>query len=438
MTTAAPPDETRDRAGRAGAPQPLPAFVLPPSQLAASHPGGRRRAHGAGRVHRVAGPVATGLAVLLVLGVAAFAVAGDRASQIPKGDASLAQPAVPPPVSLDVATRPSLTTPTPTAPGSETVLLVHGAPDGSAGSITLLVAGRRGTHIVLIPPGAMTEVPSFGLEAVGRASALGGPPLLQATVENLFGVALDRVVVVGDAELVGLVQPAGDLTVDIPLPVDETGPKGEVHVVWDGGPTVVAPDEVPRLLAVRGDANDLARLARHQVFWEAWIARLRRRPGAVPTGAAADVLAPVLRAFAASRPSIALLPVEAVDAGAGQDMWRVRTDEVDALARSVLRDAVPVTKAGRPRVQILNGAGRVGVAQEVTLRLVQPSLRARVLYTGNADGFDHRVTDVVIYDETFRAVGEQIRRALGAGRVVLSRRPLGIVDVTVVVGKDFR
>jgi hypothetical protein len=44
---------------------------------------------------------------------------------------------------------------------------------------------------------------------------------------------------------------------------------------------------------------------------------------------------------------------------------------------------------------------------------------------------------VVFYDRKDQAMAERVRDALGVGRVVLSRVPLGIVDVTVVVGRDF-
>lgn len=322
----------------------------------------------------------------------------------------------------------------PAAPaGPRSALVVQAGGDGNAASLTLLSTGPRTRHILLIPPATMTEVPSFGLEGVGAALSLGGPALLQATVENLLGVSVDDLVVVDDARLTDLVGSAGDLTVDLPQRVDTITEDGDVQLLWEAGPTLVGPEEIGRLLAAKGDANDLARLARHQVFWETWLDALRARPRAVPQGS----LRPYLAALSRRPPDVDLLPVEALDAGGGTELYRVRDDEVEALVAAALPDAMPLGATDRPRVQVLNGTGAVGLAQDVTVRLVQPPVRARVEYTGNADSFEHDETQVVFYDRADQATAEAVRDALGTGRVVLSRRPLGIVDITVVVGSDF-
>jgi hypothetical protein len=312
----------------------------------------------------------------------------------------------------------------PVATGARTALIVQAGSDGNAASLTVLATGPHTHELLLVPPGTMTELPSFGLEALGSALSLGGPALLQASVENLLGVTVDDLVVVDDGRLRDLVANAGDLTVDLPQPVT---------TMWDAGRNAIAPSDVGTLWAAPADTNDLARLARHQAFWEAWLSKLRRDRRALPGGS----LRPYLDALRRSSVSIDLLPVEALDAGAGSELYKVRDDELEALVKSSLPDAVARGTAGRPRVQVLNGTGTVGVAQEVTLRLVQPPLRARVAYTGNADSFEHDETQVVFYDRKDQAVAERVRDALGVGRVVLSRVPLGIVDITVVVGRDF-
>lgn len=317
--------------------------------------------------------------------------------------------------------------------GPRTALIVQAGGDGNATSLTLLGVGPRTRHILLIPPGTMTEVPSFGLEGIGTALSLGGPALLQATVENLLGVAVDDLVVVDDRRLADLVGSAGDLTIDLPQRVETVDADGNVEVLWDPGPTLLGPEDVGRLLAAKGEANDLSRLARHQVFWEAWLEALRSNRRAVPQGS----LRPYLTVLRERAPRVELLPVEALDAGGPTELYRAQEDEIDALVEVALPDAVPLGTSGRPRVQVLNGTGAVGVAQGVTVRLVQPPVRARVEYTGNADSFDHDETQVVFYERSQQATAEAVRDALGVGRVVLSRRPLGIVDITVVVGSDF-
>jgi hypothetical protein len=413
MTSAPPVDQERE------AQFPEVATVPPPP---VRHRRARRRRAARRRfwalaARRVGGAVVVG--VVVVAAVVA-AVRGDRTEVGPPRRAS-----APAPVSA--------------GPAGTTALLVQADGDRVSAITLLAVAGTgRGGHVVLIPPGTMAEIPSFGLDALGAAATLGGPGLLQAGLENLLGVTIGRAAVVDAAGMAALVRPAGDLEVDVPERVEEVGPGGDVSVVWEPGPALVGPDDLDRLLSVRGDGGDLARLARHQAFWRAWLARLRADPAAVPAPPADRGLAPVLAALARGDVAVDVLPVEAVDTGAGAgavELYRPIGPEVEALVRA----ALPVAgRAGpRPRVQVLNGTGEVGLAQRVTVRLVQPPLRARVLYTANAASFDHDVTEIVFYDRADAGLAARVRAALGVGRLVLSRRPLDIVDVTVVVGRDF-
>ena len=76
----------------------------------------------------------------------------------------------------------------------------------------------------------------------------------------------------------------------------------------------------------------------------------------------------------------------------------------------------------------------VGVAQRVEDKL-GPSVE--VTLTGNAASFDFAQTQIVFYDRNEQPVAERVQKLLGVGRLVLSRVPIDVVDVTVVVGKDF-
>ena len=317
-------------------------------------------------------------------------------------------------------------------PLPSSAVLVQQDPKGGAASITLLVGNpvSGGGHIVLVPPATMTELPSFGLDGVGKALGLGGPSLLQVTLENLLGVPLPSAVIVGDAQLTGFVQPAGPLNVDVPTQVEQADASGNGNVLWDQGPSTLAPTDVPRFLSVRGQGNDLARLARHQTFWTAWLAKVAHDQSVV-NGLPPD-LARVMRQLAIGSVSFQTLPVEAVDAGSGGDeVYRVRQGDLDQLMGQLL----PGVSPGRIRVQVLNGTGAIGASPRVAERLVP--VGGRVVLSGNADSFAYAQTQIVFYDRSQQQAAERIRQALGTGRLVLSRQPLDVVDVTVVVGKDF-
>src|SRR2546423_1890605 len=96
------------------------------------------------------------------------------------------------------------------------------------------------------PPATMTEIPSFGLDGVGKALGLAGPSLLQVTLESLLGVPLPPAVLGGDAQITGFVQAAGPLDVSVPTRVEQTDAGGNVNVLWDAGPSTLAPTDVPR------------------------------------------------------------------------------------------------------------------------------------------------------------------------------------------------
>ena len=319
-----------------------------------------------------------------------------------------------------------------TTPLPSSAVLVEKDAQGAAASITLLVANPAtgGGHIVFVPPATMTEIPSFGLDGAGKALSLGGPTLLQTTLENLLGVPLPTALVVGDAEIGAYVQPAGALDVDVPTRVEQVDAAGNVNVLWNAGPGTLSPGDVPRFLSARGEGNDLGRLARHQTFWTAWLAKIAHDPS-LAAGLPPE-LARVVRPLASGAVSYQTLPVQAVDAGSGGDeVYQVRQADLDQLMTQLLPGVGPA----RIRVQVLNGTGTIGSTRNVTARLVPAG--AHVVLSGNADSFAYAQTQIVFYDRSQQQAAQRVRQALGTGRLVLSRQPLDVVDVTVVIGRDF-
>ena len=322
-----------------------------------------------------------------------------------------------------------------------TRLVVHEDAAGAVTGLTVFVpeADRTGGAVIFVPVGAMVEVPSFGLEPVGRAQQLGGLPLLQQTVENLLGFRFDEVVPVGPDDAAALVEPLGSLTVDIPERVEEIDGRGRVRVLFDRGPTEVRPEGVEDLLEARGQSTDLGRLVRHQAFWSAWFRAVSdaiARDGRVSLPPEAGGLVEVAVAYTAGDVRYEVLPVEALSTGGPDDggLYQVDRAELQALLRRVASHVTSAAGDERIEVQLLNGTGVPGVAQLITPRLVTAG--AEVKLVGNADRFDYDETQIVYYDPAQRAAAEAVREALGAGQVVFSRQGLDVVDVTVVVGTD--
>ena len=114
----------------------------------------------------------------------------------------------------------------------------------------------------------------------------------------------------------------------------------------------------------------------------------------------------------------------------------LRFSRGDASSADVAADsALPIAgaTAGAPRVEVLNGAGKAGLARDATERLRATGFD--VVYFGNAP--ESRGLSVVL-DRGGR--GEAARRAaaaLGIGDVRRQPDAARMVDVTVVLGKDW-
>lgn len=87
------------------------------------------------------------------------------------------------------------------------------------------------------------------------------------------------------------------------------------------------------------------------------------------------------------------------------------------------------------RAIVQNGSGEPAIGEAVARQLIPEGFR--IVLSGNADSFDHRVTDVLAEGPQHVVVARLAKRALGVGRVRLSQVPSGIADITIVVGKDF-
>lgn len=318
--------------------------------------------------------------------------------------------------------------------GPDPVLLTAEREDGRAAWITAVVpaASGKGGSLLLIPPGTMAEIPSLGLEPLGLALSAGGADRLVSATENLLGATLGSAVVVDDAQLTELAAAAGALTVDIGGRVEQVQPTGRVTVLYEPGPNRVEPADVGHLFSARGRGTDLSRLARHGAYWEAWLERIRREPPEpAPTSAAYKALS----AVAAGTARVSVLPVQAAGTLDGDDeAYQVDKAAVGRVVASVF--AGRPAAGNRPRVQVLNGTGELELAQKVAKRLIPAGMQ--IVLTGNANPLGQRETQVIYYDPAKRPAAEKVRQALGVGVLVHNRNRADVVDVTVIVGKDFR
>lgn len=91
------------------------------------------------------------------------------------------------------------------------------------------------------------------------------------------------------------------------------------------------------------------------------------------------------------------------------------------------------TADDRITVEVLNGSGRPGLARVATRVLRQQGLD--VVYLGNGPTVD---STTVFVRRNSEAAGKRVRKALEQGRIRMARDTTRHVDVSVVIGPDYR
>lgn len=310
-------------------------------------------------------------------------------------------------------------------------------------------ASGRGS-VIYVPAHTATEVPGRGLLGVGEALDSGGMPLLLVAVENLLGVQVDRYVELSNSDARVFFKATGDISVDVPAEVHIKAGENQTRLLFPEGPQLLPPHFLERLLyiiGVDGDEMDLG--SRHLAFWDAVFEEYGGAPDqlavaieeAGPALAESDAEVGEIATFFESLlevpedlRSLVTLPVRQVSVG-GDELYEVDTEQLASFMEDTLGSKPRV--GDEIRVQILNGNGVPGIGEEVAEKLSQENFR--VILSGNARNLNYKKTLVVTYDpsEEGQAIAKRARDLIGVGEVQVSAQGQGIVDLTIVVGKDF-
>lgn len=308
---------------------------------------------------------------------------------------------------------------------------------------------KRGA-VIYIPAHTAVEVPGRGLQSLVEAHSSGGIPLLLITTENLLGIDLDHHVELSDNDARILVGRTGTMSVNVPAEVSVRLGSSAARVVFDAGQQRLPSDLLVQLLYTKGLEGDDEELGgRHLAFWDALFDTYEETPARLVSafdraGPAlsesdtepAEIAAQIgeLARLPSHDRSLSLLPVEQVSVGSTA-LYATTPEELVAF----LEDTVG--EAGPPRdeieVEVRNGNGRPGIGEAVAERLIGHGFK--VVISGNAPHFDYEKTLIITYEDSDRAdaIAEQARSLIGLGEVQMSANEQGIVDLTIVVGKDF-
>jgi len=318
-------------------------------------------------------------------------------------------------------------------PLPKTVLVLHAGPDGRADLAMLggLSNDSKEAAILLLPTGSQIQTPSLGLQTIADLPRLGDTALVQTTVENLLGIRIAKTVVLGDLQLLAAANAAGPLDVSFADAVHVQD--GSQVFAYPAGSQKLLPGDVARIVGRLETGDELAHLKTLQTVFAPWFAALKN-----PTvHEAAAVSAPDLGRFvdvAAADPKMLTLPVQAAATGGGAELYRVDRAALADITSTRFGDAV-MANGRRPKVQLLNGTGAVGVAQQVA-RCVVPS-GYEVALTDNVKGFGVKSTSIVAQQPSDLATARKLVKLLGVGTARRAAKPNDLVDVSVVIGADF-
>jgi hypothetical protein len=271
------------------------------------------------------------------------------------------------------------------------------------------------------------------------------------STENLLDVDIDHQLELSNADARRLFASIGPLSVDVPVEVRTDAGHDRERLLFSPGRQVLSPASLVALLYISGiDGDDTDVATRHLAFWDALVDAFSSDPAALEAAVAgaggavddsdvgaqdnAHLLGAVVGTDARGL-TLGMLPVREIGAGTSR-LYQVDSETAGDVLEGVAR--APDADAASPeRVQVLNGNGAPGIGESVGRRLVRAGFK--VMLSGNARRLNHGLTRVVTYDAspTGLAAARRIRGLLGVGRVQISPQTQGIVNLTVVVGKDF-
>jgi hypothetical protein len=317
--------------------------------------------------------------------------------------------------------------------GFETLFLGHRATDGTLDLAVVFGVDRaqpgRGV-VLLLPPPTMVQVPALQTQTLAELPAFVDDDILSLTVMNATGIRIDGSIIADDLLLAQLLAPADPIPVEFRRGVridDDAGTIG-----FPSGRHKIAAADAYRVLLGEEPDGALAHLVTVQAVLEGWLARLDSPKVARPT-VALDERAKPLRTMGGTAPLFSTLPVERVDAG-DDELFRLLDTEVADLVRDEFGRAA-LGHGERPRAELRNGTGTVGLTQRVS-QFVVP-IGVEVAFTDNVVGFGQATTTVIYYRDTDAGAARDVVDALGVGSIVQANREIDVVDLTVIVGADF-
>jgi len=320
---------------------------------------------------------------------------------------------------------------------SQSVLVVIGSSADDAAFALLALSPEGEATVTLVPQSMYAVLPGYGEALLAEALDYEGLDLLALSVMNSLGVRIDHVLQLPGGSLAEAL--GGQVEIDLPVPLFEEDEDGVTRRVLGDGVQEIPAASIELLLVEPGVGDPFEWLQRQGAAWRAVIDSIAEdedtadRIGLAGLGAGPDVADLLLGVALSEDFSLATLPVAVPEAGE-PNTFVLPAALVNEYAASRFGHLL-LREGDRPRLEILNGNGRIGTARPVAEVLVP--LGFRVVRTDNADRFDYETTQVVAQGEDAEDAAREVALALGTESVFVELRlPSGVIDVSIIVGLD--
>jgi hypothetical protein len=299
--------------------------------------------------------------------------------------------------------------------------------------LTLPDPDSGGGGVLFVPDRTVADLQAFGDIPIEAGYDLVDAQFEAQAVGQLLGTAMHDHEVLDDERWSDLVEPVAPIVLDNPNELYIGGevrfPIGEISLEADDVGDYLAAEDV--------DGSDLARLARHETFWEAWLSAVAAdgSPTAVP-GEIDSGIGRFVRGIAEGPSVIETLPVQPVpdDRYGEETAYFPAGEELTALVGRLVPFPVSASPGDRARLRLLNGTGDTSEAATVAADL--PPAGVEVVLIGNATSLDHEKTRVRYVGDQYRDEALAVVDILGVGEVVEDPRPSDAADITVTLGAD--
>lgn len=328
--------------------------------------------------------------------------------------------------------------------------------NGRGLSDTILIAAvdldKKSVRAISIPRDSRIDIPGHGMQKINSAFTFGGPELTRQMAEQLLGVQIDYYVKTNIGGLKNIVDAVGGVGIDVEKDMFYTDRRGGLYIRLKKGYRHLDGERALQYVRFRHDRlGDISRIERQQKFLRA-VARqmlavrnLPKLPGIITqiyenkwvetNMSAKDLksLAEITRDVRPDQMQMGMVPGVPENIG-GISYWIVDQEKMREEVAKLLYFSDPTGK--QVKVEVLNGSGISGVAQDVADKLRQEGYT--VTGTRNAGNFDYNSSQIIVRKGALDGI-QKMTRVLNCTNVSEENGSnTTSVDVTVIVGKDYR